>query len=82
VIRCNCNELQDQLGDVLIRHNGNVLFEYEPFVLCDLQKNSALHVNVGTKMRKFPLRVMDIPVRVLGSVRILAHALTGPGNCI
>ncbi len=29
-------------------------------------------VYVGTKMRKFPLPVMDMPVCVLGSVRILA----------
>jgi hypothetical protein len=27
---------------------------------------------VGTKMREFPLPVMDMPVRVLGSVHVLA----------
>ncbi len=32
---------------------------------------------VGTKTRKFPLPVMDMPVRVWGTVLILAHALTG-----
>jgi hypothetical protein len=30
-----------------------------------------IYVNVGTKMRKCPLLVMDMPVRVLGSVRVL-----------
>ncbi len=30
-------------------------------------------------MRKFPLPVMDMSVRILGSVRVLAHALTGTG---
>jgi hypothetical protein len=34
------------------------------------------------KMCKFPLPVMDMPVHVLGSVRVLAYALTGTGNCI
>jgi hypothetical protein len=38
------------------------------------------HIYVGTKMRKFPLLVIDMPVSVLGSVCILAHALTGTGN--
>ncbi len=37
---------------------------------------------VGTKMLKFPLPVMNMPVRVLGSVRILAHARTSIGICI
>ncbi len=39
-------------------------------------------VYVGTKMRKFPLPVMDMPVHILGSVRILAHARTETGICI
>ncbi len=29
-------------------------------------------VYVGTKMRKFPLPVMNMPVRILGSVHVLA----------
>ncbi len=33
-------------------------------------------------MRKFPLPVMDMPVRVLGSVCILAHARTSTGISI
>jgi hypothetical protein len=37
---------------------------------------------VGTKTRKFPLPVMNMPVCVLGSVRVLAHALTGTGICM
>jgi hypothetical protein len=37
---------------------------------------------VGTKTRKFPLPVMDMPVHVLGSVCILAHARTGTEICI
>jgi hypothetical protein len=41
-----------------------------------------LNVHVGTKTRKFPLPVMDMPVCVLRSVHILAHALTGTGICI
>jgi hypothetical protein len=39
-------------------------------------------VYVGTKMRKFPLPVIDMPVRILGSVHVLAHAFTGTGICI
>jgi hypothetical protein len=34
---------------------------------------------VGTKTRKFPLPVMDMPVRLLESVRVMAHALTNTG---
>jgi hypothetical protein len=37
---------------------------------------------VGTKMHKFPLLVMDMPVCILGSVHVLAHALTSTGICI
>jgi hypothetical protein len=40
------------------------------------------NINVGTKMHKLPLPVMDMPVPALGSVRVLAHALSGNGNCI
>ncbi len=36
-------------------------------------------INVGTKMRKFPLLVMNMSVRILGSVHVLAHALTDTG---
>ncbi len=81
-IRHNCNELQEQLDDVLIGHNSNVLLNtnFLSFVIC--AKLALCMYIVGTKMRKFPLPVMDMPVRVLGSVRILAHALTGTGNCI
>jgi hypothetical protein len=34
------------------------------------------------KCAKFPYLVMDMPVCVLGSVRVLAHALTGTGICM
>ena len=44
------------------------------------QKTDVIYV--GTKVRKFPLPVMDMPVRILGSVRVLAHARTGTGICI
>jgi hypothetical protein len=37
---------------------------------------------VGTKMRKFSLPVVDMPVRILGSMRVLADARTGTGICI
>jgi hypothetical protein len=40
------------------------------------------HVSVGTKMCKFPLPVMRMPVRVLRSVCVQAHARTGTGICI
>jgi hypothetical protein len=39
-------------------------------------------VHVGTELRKFPLPVIDMPVRVWGSVRVLAHALTSTGHHI
>jgi hypothetical protein len=40
-------------------------------IRCTTLKNTA-RVYVGTKTRKFPLPVMDMPVRVLGSVHVLA----------
>ncbi len=41
-----------------------------------------MRVDFGTKACKFPLPVMNMPVCVLGSVRVLAHALTSTGICI
>jgi hypothetical protein len=40
----------------------------EILLMGDFNKN----IYIGTKMRKFPLPVMDMPVHVLGSVRVLA----------
>ncbi len=39
------------------------------------------HIYVGTKTCEFPLRVMDMPVRVLGSVRVLAFFEIHYQNC-
>jgi hypothetical protein len=56
---------------LLYQSNNIILHEYT--INC---------IYVGTKTCKFPLPVMDMPVRILGSVRILAHARTGTGICI
>ncbi len=37
--------------------------------------STSWYVYVGTKMHKFPLPVMDMPVRLLGSVRVMAFFL-------
>jgi hypothetical protein len=34
-----------------------------------------VHICVGTKMREFPLPVMDMPVCILGSIRVTAFFL-------
>ncbi len=39
------------------------------------------NVYVGTKMRKFPLPVMDMPVHILGSVHVLAFFWIHYQNC-
>jgi hypothetical protein len=38
-------------------------------------------MNVGTKMRKFPLPVMDMPVHVLGSIHVQAFFWIYYQNC-
>jgi hypothetical protein len=58
--------------------------EFEPLLVLISQRFPIgfIGLYVGTKMSKFPLPVMDMPVCVLGSVRVLSHAFTGTGICM
>jgi hypothetical protein len=42
---------------------------------CTQLEVRGISVYVGTKTHKFPLLVMDMPVRILGSVHVLAFYL-------
>ncbi len=64
---------------MVLKKNDANAEQTESMVDDDVEMND---VSVGTKTCKFKLPVMDVPVRVLGSVRVLAHARTGTGICI
>jgi hypothetical protein len=82
---CTPPLLSSRVGDIFGMCVAQDIFaKINPKDTVDKLNKSKLsgNINIVTKTRKFPLLVMDMLVRILGSVRVLAHARTGTGICI